>query len=275
VDNRDTKLFLAGLAAVGLAVVIAASCSDQPKTRCTTGRGRFAATFKSSAPLPDAGCALAGEDIGVETFNPPLGDGKGVDIERATVWMRGQSMTDAIQVQGAPDPAHPLDAIGDFSTSTPGDDKFCHVGAIKPAEQVLPGTDAGIAPTSIKYEWSNVRFVVAPEALGTQMAGDLSYTRDGCTVAYHVTALYPSVRCEVDGTARDFCKCLPYGDPTPEYDRPIGSGISPDLFGFGAPRFGDQACDVSEANAQAMEDASKVRCDHVTHLCVLKGEPPQ
>jgi hypothetical protein len=171
------------------------------------------------------------------------------------------------------DPAHPEDAIGDFTTSTPGDDKFCVVGPIAPAEQVLP--DAGTAPpTDIKYEWNNVRFVVAPEALGTQMVGDLTYTRDSCTVAYHVTALYPSVHCEVDGTARDFCKCLYYGDPTPEYDRPIGSGLSPDLFGFG-PSFGDSACDFSVANAQAMQDASKVRCDQVTHLCVLKGEPPQ
>ena len=30
----------------------------------------------------------------------------------------------------------------------------------------------------------------------------------------------------VDGTAKDFCKCLPYGDPTPDYQRAAASGIS-------------------------------------------------
>jgi hypothetical protein len=281
VNNRDTALFLVGLAAVGLAVGVAVSCSDQPKTRCTTSRGRFAATFTPSGPLPDgglpeAGCAIVGEDLGIETYNPPSADGKSIDIEHATVWIRGQSMTDAISMVGGKDNAHPEDAIGDFTTSTPGDDKFCQVGTMTPAEQDLPGDDAGVVqPTTIKYEWSNVRFVVSPEAIGTQMIADLKYTRDSCTVGYKVTALYPSVECSVDGTAKDFCKCLPYGDPNPDYLRPSASGISPDLFGFGEPRFGDQACDFSVENAKAMEDASKVRCDQVTHLCVLKDDPPQ
>jgi hypothetical protein len=267
-------MFLSGLAAVGAAVCIAVSCSDQPKTRCTAGRGRFAASYKPVGSVPDGGCALLGEDVGVEAYNAPSADGKSVDIDHASVWLKGKSMTDAVALQGAEDKGHPINAIGQFAAPTPGDDKLCPVVDMKPAEQDLPGNDAGATPTTLKYEWSNVRFVVAPEALGTQMVADLTYTVDSCSASYHVTALFPSVTCSVDGTALDFCKCLYYGDPTTEYDRQMGSGISPDLFGT-PPKFGDEACDKSVANAQAMEDAAKVRCDHVTHLCVLKGEPPQ
>jgi hypothetical protein len=224
--------------------------------------------------VPDAGCNLAGEVVGVEVYNQPTADNKNVDPAKGSVWIKGQSLTTAITDQGAPDMAHPQNSIGQFETAEPGDDSFCHLTDPSVAEQDLPGNDAGAAPTTIKYEWSNVRFVVTPRALGSQMAADLKYTKDSCTASYHVTALYPAVECNVDGTALDFCRCLYYADPDPAAQRPKGSGISPDLFGFG-PTFGDAACESSVAQAQAMEDASLVKCDHVTHLCVLKGEPPQ
>ena len=224
--------------------------------------------------LPDAGCNMTGEVLGVELYNRATADGKNVDTDTSSVYIRGQSITTAVTAQGAPDTNHEQNSIGTFQTAEPGADTFCSLGNPSAAEQDLPGIDGGVAPTTIKYEWSNVRFVVKPQTLGSQMVADLTYTRDACVANYHVTALYPSVNCLVDGTALDFCKCLYYGDPTPEYERPKGSGISPDLFGFG-PTFGDAACDKSVAQAQAMEDASRVRCDHVTHLCVLKGEPPQ
>lgn len=274
-DHRNVTVFLAGLSALGVALGIAVSCSDQPKVKCTAGRGRFAAAYTPTTALsPDAGCALTGEAIGVEVYNQGTADGKNVDPNTSVVYLRGESITSAVTAQGAPDTAHPQNSIAPFETTEPGEDTFCRLANPSSAEQDLPGTDAGTPPTTIKYQWSNVRFVVRPETLGSQMVADLTYTRDSCVANYHVTALYPAVRCEVDGTALDFCKCLYYGDPTPDYNRPKGSGISPDLFGF-APAFGDAECDKSAAQAQAMEDASKVKCDHVTHYCVLKGDPPQ
>jgi hypothetical protein len=271
-DHRNFILFVSGLAALGAAVTIAVSCSDQPKMKCTAGRGRFAATYTSAAPLPDAGCNLAGEELGVEVYNQPNAEGTNVDPSKQSIWIRGQSITNAIDERlGASDMNHPQNSIGRFETPEPGDDTFCRVGGLSPAQQDLP--DSGTFPaTSIKYEWSNVRVVVSPRTQGSQLVGDLTYTRDGCTANYHVTALYPAVECQADGTALDFCPCLYYADPT--YERQKGSGISPDLFGF-APTFGAGACETSAAQAQAMEDASRVRCDHVTHLCVLKGDPPQ
>jgi len=272
-DHRSFILFLSGLAAVGAAVSIAVSCSDQPKVKCTAGRGRFAATYSSAMALPDAGCNLAGEELGVEVYNQPNASGSNIDPSKQSVWIRGQSITNAIAERlGASDMLHQQNSIGQFETEEPGDDTFCRVGNLTVAQQDLPGNDAGVVPTSIKYEWSNVRVVVAPRTTGSQLVGDLTYTRDGCTANYHVTALYPAVSCLGDGTALEFCKCLYYADP--EFDRQKGSGISPDLFGF-APTFGEGACDRSAAQAQAMEDASRVRCDRVTHLCVLKAEPPQ
>jgi hypothetical protein len=273
-DHRNVTLFLSGLSAVAVALGIAVSCSDQPKVKCTAGRGRFSATYTSAAPLPDAGCNIPGEVLGVEVYNQPTADGTNVDPSKGAVYIRGESITSAVMDHGAADTAHPQNSIGTFEAAEPGGDTFCQLTNPSPAEQDLPDNDAGAPATTIKYEWSNVRFVVTPQTLGSQLVADLTYTRDTCVANYHVTALYPSVQCLIDGTALDFCKCLYYGDPIPEYDRPKGSGISPDLFGFG-PQFGDQACDKSADIAQAMENASKVRCDHVTHLCVLKGEPPQ
>jgi hypothetical protein len=273
-DHRNFTAFLAGLSALGVGICIAVSCSDQPKVKCTAGRGRFAANYQPMTPPPDAGCSMTGEAIGVEMYGQANAEGTNVDPSTSSVYIQGDSIAQAVMNQGAPDPAHPENSIARFETAEPGADTFCDLTTPSVAEQDLPGVDGGVAGTSIKYEWKNVRFVVSPARLGSQMVGDLTYTHDSCVANYHVTALYPAVRCQIDGTALDFCKCLYYGDPNPDYHRPKGSGISPDLFDF-APAFGDQACDVSAANAQRMEDASRVKCDHVTNLCVLKGEPPQ
>ncbi len=114
-----------------------------------------------------------------------------------------------------------------------------------------------VPATSIKYEWSNVRFYVTPAAPGTQLVGDLTYTKDGCVATYHVTAVYPSVSCQqlnADGDpvfdmagnpvlAPDLC--LPEADPAA--GRPTGSGINPDF---------------------------PVECEPKTALCVLTKEVP-
>ena len=243
--------------------------------------GQFAAAYKATSPVPDGGaCARTGEVLGVEVYNPSNADKSSIDVNRGTVWIKGQSMVAAIVENGGanPNPAHQQNSIGDFATSVPGDDTFCEVPAMSAAEQDFPASDAGIANTiRVRYEWSHVRVVVSPPTLGTQMVGDLTYTKSDtsgdCTAQYHVTALFPHVDCSIQGLP-NFCKCLPYADPNPDDERPKGSGISPDLFGPSA--FGDpEACMNSEAAAAAIERDSKVTCDRITSLCVLKGDPPQ
>jgi len=266
---------------VAAALCIVVSCSDQPKTKCTVGRGQFAAAYKPLSPLTDGGaCVRTGEVLGVEMYNQSNADKSSIDVNKGTVWIKGQSMVEAITENGGidPNPAHQQNSIGDFGTSVPGSDTFCDVPALNPAEQDFPASDAGVPSTlKVKYEWSHVRVVVSPQALGTQLVADLNYTRNDttgdCTAAYHVTALYPHVDCSIQGLPT-FCKCLPYADPNPDHERPRGSGISPDLFGPSA--FGDpEACMNSAAEAAAIEQDSKVTCDRITSLCVLKGDPPQ
>jgi hypothetical protein len=76
---------------------------------------------------------------------------------------------------------------------------------------------AGTTPaTSISYQFSNVKVYSAPDAPGTQIGGDLTYTRDGCTMQLGVRAIWPAVFCDPESTnPADLC-----GE---------GSGINPNF----------------------------------------------
>jgi hypothetical protein len=314
VDNRSLVLFLSGLAAAGAAVCIAVSCSDQPRPKCASARGTFSATYKQNGGTAAGDCVVKGQIIGVQSYNPPNADRTNADLTKATIAIKGQGLQDAIDEHGG-DPemnaAHNPLSQGPFATSEPGGDNFCNVGQLNPAEQELPfvpavppvppppdaGPDAEGTPgvpaipgRHIKYEWSNVKVIVKPTALGTMMVGDLTYTADttadpdagpaACSATYRVHAVYPSIDCHkldadgnpVDPPAKNFCACLPYADP--DNGRATGSGMSPDFFGPPGPLgSAPGACELSQANADALENAAKVACDPDTFLCVLKAEP--
>ena len=309
-DNRSLVLFLSGLAATGAAVCIAVSCSDQPHPKCTSGRGPFSAVYTPMGTPAMGDCSVKGQRIGVEAYNPPNSDRTNADLTKGLIAIKGQGIEDAIEAHGAPDTdtTHIPYAKGNFSTSEPGGDNFCLVPTLSPAEQNLPfipavppmgdpdaGPDAftpgvdSVPGQHIKYEWSNIKVLVKASALGTQMAGDLTYTADNsdpdagtttCTQTYHVRALFPSVDCHklddmgdpVKPPTKDFCHCLPYADP--DNGRTLGSGISPDLFGPRAPQGSDpSSCELSQSNADSLESEAKVSCDPDTFLCVLKADP--
>ncbi len=310
-DNRSLVLFLSGLAAAGAAACIAVSCSDQPRPKCTSGRGPFAAVYTPSGATATGDCAVKGQRIGVEAYNPPNSDRTNADLSKGLIAVKGAGIQDAIDSHGGtpdPDTTHKTLSIGNFATSEPGGDNYCDVPTLNPAEQNLPfvpevppmpipdaGPDAftpavpAVPGQHIKYEWSNIKVVVKPSGLGTQLVGDLSYTADNttpdagtqaCTQTYHVRAVFPSVDCHklddmgnpVDPPTMDFCHCLPYADP--DNNRTTGSGLSPDFFGPPAPLGHDPgACESNPANAAAMEAQAKLKCDPDLFLCVLKGDP--
>jgi hypothetical protein len=314
VDNRSLVLFLSGLAATGAAVVIAVSCSDQPRPKCTSGRGPFAATYVPTGATATGDCVVKGQRIGVEAYNPPNSDRTNADLSKGLIAVKGAGIQDAIDLHGGTpdtDTTHKAISIGNFATSEPGGDNFCDVPSLNAAEQTLPlvpglppmgdpdaGPEAGpdaftpaveeIPGQHIKYEWSNIRVLVKPTGLGTQLVGDLTYTADrtsdagtqNCTQQYRVRALFPSVDCHkldangdpVMPETRDFCHCLPYADP--DNGRTTGSGLGPDFFGPPAPLgAAPGACELSQTNADALEAQAKVACDPDTFLCVLKAEP--
>lgn len=125
------------------------------------------------------------------------------------------------------------DALGDFKVGVDAEG-FCEVPKISTVELNLPEipeipetppTDddpatpdvdesspgdpgaPGQAATSLKYVWDNVKFLVTPDAQGTQFSADLKLTVDGETCDYHVVAVYPPVPCINDEGEADQSIC--------------------------------------------------------------------
>ena len=272
-DKRSLVLYLSGLAAAGAVVGLAASCSDQPRMKCTAGHGAFAAVY---TPKGGTDCDLHGEEIGIEAYNESLPDKSTLDPNNGSLGMEPVALAARID-QHPPDMngAHSAFSLGKWAGREPGGDEFCTVSNPTNIEQNLeyvppgqlqpdggPGTEA-VPALNIKYEWSNVRFYNTPAAPGTQLIADLILTRtegslDGgagtpCTAEYKVVGLWPSISCAAspleDGGAPpdplDYSKCSP--EPDPSKNRPTGSGIGPDL---------------------------STRCDENLRLCVLAKDPP-
>jgi hypothetical protein len=271
VDKRSLVLYLSGLAAAGAVVGLAASCSDQPRIKCTAGHGPFAAVYTPKGGADP--CGIPGELIGVEAYNYPLPDNANLDPNRGSLGMQPLDLAAAIAEHAEfmtddKNPAHIPHALGDWGSAEPGGDNFCAVPNPTDIEQDLgyvpKGPDlpdggagrAAIPALSLKYHWTNVRFYNTPASPGTQLIADLSYTAtrglaDGgagspCTAEYKVVGLWPWFDCSADvGDGIDETKCSPFADPTK--NRPTGSGISPDL---------------------------ATRCDPVLKFCVLAKDPP-
>jgi hypothetical protein len=260
VDKRTCLGFVAGAAALLGGAALVVSCLDQPRTKCQTGRGVFAAKYLLLSAV-DGGCVLPGEQIGIQPYNPATPDNTKPDIERSSVAIRGTQTADALRNrQPDSNPEHLPYALGNFATAEPGPDDFCTVPTFQPSIQELgpvPAIDAGadggggrtaLPAVTIKYDWKNVRFFVTAAQTGVQMIGDLTFTKDDCTADYRVTALYPATDCSTvleDGGPRVAApeKCLP-----------------PDL-------------DKGRRGSAINSDVATV-CDPVLLLCVLAKEPP-
>jgi hypothetical protein len=314
VDNRSLVLFLSGLAAAGAAVVIAVSCSDQPRNKCTAGRGQFNAVYLSPSGDTTGDCVLPGEILGVEAYNPPNSDRTNADLSKGTIAIKGNSLFAANDTHPGfedTDPTHNINSIGAFTTSEPGPDDYCNVPTLNPSEVNVPfiprvpsvpildagpdGPDATpeVPPVNgmdIKYAWSNVKVKVTAAFNGLALAGDLTYTTQTiseetleagtgpamCTATYRVVGLFNpnQILCEKDNA----------GTPVPDFCQclPYADPSNGRATGSGfaadlfAPQPGDpnQACEKGDAQSSALEAQSKVMCHPDLHLCVLKAELP-
>jgi hypothetical protein len=274
-------LYLSGLVAAGAVAGLAASCSDQPRIKCTAGHGPFAVVYTHAGG--DTGCVpgydptaqYGGEQVGVEAYNYPLPGNTNLDPNRGSLGMQSIDLTDRIHQRPTPDTARKPYSLGDWGSSEPGPDDFCRVPSMNEAEQHLafvpavpPGPDGGggaaaIPAENIKYSWTNVRFYATASSTGAQLIADLTYSRavgtpDGgapgdpgspppCTETVKAVGLWPVAHCEHDDNPDliDETKCSP--EPDNSKGRPLGSGISPDL---------------------------ATKCDPVLKLCVLQRDPP-
>jgi hypothetical protein len=253
VDKRSLVLYLSGLAAAGAVVGLAASCSDQPRIKCTAGHGHFALVYTRTSG--DANCGPnngLGDGMGVEAYNYPLPEGNNLDPRRGRVGFQPDEVTEEMghRPAASQDPVNKPYSIGDWAGAEADSNEFCNVPVVTPIEQnlgpadAIPPDDAGMGGSPaypairLSYQWSNVRFYATALAPGNQMVADLSYSKtirgtDGgadstCTAQFKVVGLWPQVSCDSDDhMGIDESKCST--EPDNSKGRPTGSGISPDL----------------------------------------------
>jgi hypothetical protein len=241
-------------AAVLSAGALMTGCNfDQPSSGCIVQDASFANWYAKydlkEGENVSSDCqatVIKGETIGVFKFTDPEKAGSSIlTIRPAGLYSRGaldpcDTATRALLLKNAEgNPAETArlteqlnaecgtDADSKFAqtahgalTDTTDERDFCSTSDWK-AATVKPRTTGKVDPqypptTSIAYQFENVKVYSAPDAPGTQLTGDLTYTRDACTVHYSVRAIWPAVPC----------------DPTssnPVENCGEGSGINPDF----------------------------------------------
>ncbi|XXF79520.1 hypothetical protein P2318_07130 [Myxococcaceae bacterium GXIMD 01537] len=227
------KIVSATAVLIGAGSLLAGCSFDQPSAGCitqdaTTWQAAYTLVADSSAPVAGSGRSedecktstatkLQGELLGVFKFSNPK------DLSDAKLVIRPTGLA-ALALR---DPGNPDDqnAIGKMSTK-PDAQEFCTATGFNEAKANAPavGGDATANPpvppttpaASVSYKFDNVSVYASPNAPGTQLKGDLTYAKDGCSAKYTMKAVWPSVGCD------------------PESDKPKdncgeGSGANPDF----------------------------------------------
>lgn len=153
------------------------------------------------------------------TAVPPIGERLGVykfvdpdNLDKPTLTIRPAGLA-GLGARDQGDPSRQT-ATGQYSRERDAND-FCAANNFS-AATVEAAATATAAATTITYEFSNVRVYSAPKAPGTQLTGELKYTRDGCTSTYVVRAMWPAAIC-IPGSTEAAASCG------------AGSGLNPDF----------------------------------------------
>lgn len=166
---------------------------DQPEAGCIVQDSTaWAAKYDLvDEPKMDDGTACtkvppAAERLGVYKFVDPD------DLSKALLTIRPAGLT-SLAGRDSGDPSRQT-ATGKFNMEQDADD-FCSATDFSAAivEAAARGTAAA---TTVTYQFSNVRVYSAPQAPGTQLMGELTYTKDGCKSTYSVRAMWPAVPCD-------------------------------------------------------------------------------
>ncbi len=208
----------------GLATLLGGCQFEQPQAGCQVQDATFRPWYakyelEEGQTLGPAceGVLLRGEPLGVFKFTDPKQPGS------AILTLRPQGLYG----RAARDPGQEPNAQTALATlaDEPEEDNFCTTGDWAPASvdaEAGSFVPAG-APepqeepaTRITYQYDQVRVYSAPDAPGTQLTGELTYTRDGCSVQYTLQAIWPAVPCNP-------------ASPSPSEKCGQGSGINPQL----------------------------------------------
>jgi hypothetical protein len=222
------------LATAGLLLVLGASCT-QPRMNCTTAHSTYAAKYTLKSGDPNSPCgALPGDFIEMQTYFATGGlNGTPKFSEPSLAIRTGTSVAANIipDDYGAgygpdggpvPIPGYTYDyyvanALGKFAAGVPDDDDFCTAKDMMPSVVSTPELPSYMIPddpatmdvdetetvpatpaTTMRHEWTKARWLVSPDAQGTQFDGTVKFVVDGCTAEYDVIAVSPAVSCEKD-----------------------------------------------------------------------------
>ena len=230
----NKKLFKTAVMVLGAGAMLA-SCGNvrQPSAGCIvldSTAWYFKYDLAEGQTIPTectAALNLPGETVGVFKFLDPQKAGSTVLTLRPN-GLAGRGARDSGDSKNQT-------AVGAM-TETPDAEDFCTAAQFSEAKVAAAAT-ATSAATNISYKFSNMQVYSAANAPGTQIRGDLEYTRDGCTAKFKVRGIWPATPC--DPTAD------PAKDPASTCGE--GSGINPDF---------------------------KVVCDATLKLCVPDGPIP-
>jgi hypothetical protein len=229
-----TKNIVSVAAALLGAGALVTGCNfEQPDAGCIVQDASVANWYAKYELKPDqvitAGCEstiLQGEPLGVFKFVNPEQAGEA----KLTIRPFG------LATRATRDPGDPYLQTAVGSLTEQPVDNFCSATDFSDASvnAVAKTTAPPEAATQITYKFANVQVYTAPRAPGTQLKGELTYTRDGCTSQYTLRAIWPSVACDpASNVPADNC-----GE---------GSGVNPDF---------------------------NVECDPVLKRCVPVGDIP-
>ncbi|CAM3899653.1 hypothetical protein G4177_06370 [Corallococcus sp. ZKHCc1 1396] len=210
------KSILSTLVMLGTAGSLTACDFEQPSAGCIVQEGVWFVKYEAIEAPTGQNCAgseaLTGDDLGVFKFaNPDQGTSQLV------------IRPNALAALGQFDPGNTyagLQTIGSLETTTDEND-FCKATEFSSAGvNATTGEDYTAAPEAITYQFANVQVYSNPGAPGTQMAGELTYTNNGCVSRYAWRAMWPSTPCDPDAVPDETNGPDTCGE---------GSGINPDF----------------------------------------------
>ncbi|TSC33843.1 hypothetical protein [Corallococcus sp. Z5C101001] len=212
------KSILSTLVMLGAAGSLTACDFEQPNAGCIVQDASFANWWAKydavGTPVDGAGNPCTdtlevGDNLGVWKFADPT-TGTAKLVIRPQFFAR----------LGASDANNAFDSLqvtGELTTTTDAND-FCSASNFNSA--TVNPTQAGVT-SSLSYTLANVKVYSSPSSPGTQMTGEVTYTKNNCTSKYVMRAVWPATPCDptADQTdpAEGFSNCG------------AGSGINPDF----------------------------------------------
>ncbi|SEU15709.1 hypothetical protein [Stigmatella erecta] len=192
---------------------------DQPSAGCvvqdsTSWYARY--DVKEGQNISEACAALIplGEPVGVFKYVNPDVENSAVLALRPNALASRSRLDPTVNVPA--EGVYPQTAIGSLVAEPDGDD-LC--GTSNWSAASVNASASGTTPaTQISYTYSNVRVVARPDAPGTQMGGDITFTRTQgeltCTAQLTMRAIWPAIPCD----PTDANSCGPEHNINPIFD---------------------------------------------------------